>query len=55
MRQKSFGVDQFVPFLPHLRIFGRVLMLSEIHVGHLIVDPQIYSTKFNMNIVHITP
>jgi hypothetical protein len=30
-------------------------MPNEIRVVHLIVDPQLYSTKFNMNIVHITP
>ncbi len=55
MCQKSFWIDHFAPFLPHLRIFGKILMPNEIHVVHLIVDPQLYSTKFNMNIVHITP
>jgi hypothetical protein len=42
----------FAPSLPHFEIFGRVIMPSEIHVVHLIVDPQFYYTKFNMNIVH---
>jgi hypothetical protein len=44
----------FAPSLPHFEIFGRVIMPNEIHVVHLIVDPQFYSTKFNMNIVHKT-
>jgi hypothetical protein len=43
----------FAP-LPHFENFGRVHIPNEIHVVHLIVDPQFYSTKFSMNIAHNT-
>jgi hypothetical protein len=52
--KSHFEYIMFAPSLPHFEIFGRINMPNKIHVVHLIVDPNFYYTKFNMNIVHNT-
>ncbi len=54
MFQKSFWVDHVCSFFATFKKNWKSNYAKWKYVVHLIVDPQFYSTKFNMNIVHNT-